>query len=57
VVPLHEHQNAQLLRAAIYVLCFVVGIAAGLLAARLIGAPSVAGGRAERPVVTIRTLP
>ncbi|MGV3720274.1 MAG: hypothetical protein ACO1SX_05125 [Actinomycetota bacterium] len=55
VVPLHEHRKVRLLRAAFYVVCFMVGIAAGLIAARLMGAPT-AGGHGERAVVTIRTL-
>lgn len=56
VVPLHAHRKAKLVRAAIYVACFLVGIGSGLLTARLLGAPAPRGAE-EQPVVNIRTLP
>jgi len=55
VVPQDEHRRMQYIQVAVYVLCFVVGIAAGLLVARLLSAPSTAG-TTEKPQVIIRTL-
>ena len=54
-----ERQRA-LLRGAIYVVCFVLGVAAGLGAAQVLRPKTTAPAGlavAEEPAVTVRTLP
>jgi hypothetical protein len=55
VVPMREHRKVRLIQASFYALCFLVGIASGLIAARMLGTHS-APGQSEHPVVTIKTL-